>query len=47
MSTTTLVAILFLIPALILINEDFSWEKFALTTVHKVGDRTSVKNKLI
>jgi tight adherence protein C len=46
MSTTTLVAILFLIPALILINEDFSWEKFALTTVHKVGDKTRVKNKL-
>jgi len=46
MSTTTLVAILFLIPALILINEDFSWEKFALTTVHRVGDKTRVKNKL-
>jgi tight adherence protein C len=47
MNATTVVAILFLIPAFILLNEDFSWEKFALTNVHKVGDKTRVKNKLI
>jgi len=46
MRITTLVLILFLIPALILINEDFSWERFALTTVHKFGDKTGIKNKL-
>ncbi len=46
MSATTLVVVLFLIPALILINEDFSWENFALTTVRSLGDRTGVRDKL-
>lgn len=46
MSTTTLVAILFLIPALILINEDFSWENFALKSMHSLGDRSGVRDKL-
>jgi tight adherence protein C len=46
MSATTLVVVLFLIPALILINEDFSWENFALKTVHSLGDRTGARDKL-
>jgi tight adherence protein C len=46
MNTSTLVVILLLVPALILLNEDFSLEKFTLTTVHRVGDKTGVKGKL-
>jgi tight adherence protein C len=46
MNSATLVVILLLIPALILINEDFSWEGFALSSVHSVGDKSAVREKL-
>jgi len=41
-----LVTVLLLIPALVIANEDFSWEKFLLTSVRKTSDRTSVRKKL-
>ena len=41
-----LVTVLLLIPALIIANEDFSWETFLLKSVRSSTDRTSVRSKL-
>jgi tight adherence protein C len=41
-----LVTLLFLIPALVIANEEFSWETFLLRTIRSGTDRTSVRSKL-
>lgn len=47
MRSALLIALLFLIPFFILINDQFSWEEFALTSVHRTSDITSVRAKLL
>lgn len=43
----TLIASLFLlVPALIIVNEGFTFEKLALKSIHLSGDRTSARSKL-
>ena len=41
-----LVTLLFLIPALVIANEDFSWESFLLRSIRNASDRTSARKKL-
>lgn len=41
-----LVTLLFLIPALVIANDEFSWEAFLLRTIRRASDRTSVRSKL-
>jgi len=41
-----LVTLLFLIPALVIANDEFSWEAFLLRTIRDTADRTSVRSKL-
>lgn len=41
-----LVTLLFLIPAVVLANEEFSWESFLLHSIRRSSDRTSVRVKL-
>lgn len=40
------VTLLFLIPAVVIANEEFSWELFLLRSIRKSADRTSVREKL-
>jgi tight adherence protein C len=40
------VPIIFLIPAFLLVNEEFSFENLALKSIKKSGDRTSARTKL-
>lgn len=46
MNNPLLVSLLFLVPAFILLNEDFSLESASLRSIQKMGDRTSVRSKL-
>lgn len=46
MRETLLVTLLFLIPALIIANDEFSWETFLLRTIRSTTDRTSARSKL-
>ena len=46
MREALLVTLLFLIPALVIANEEFSWETFLLRTIRSTTDRTSVRSKL-
>jgi tight adherence protein C len=46
MRNILLISLLFLIPALILANEEFSWESFILNSVRRSSDRTSARGKL-
>ena len=46
MRETLLISLLFLIPALILANEEFSWENYFLNSVRRSSDRTSARDKL-
>lgn len=46
MNSVLIVTLLFLIPAFIIANENFSWEQLALSTVRKSPDSTSVRGKL-
>jgi len=39
--------ILLLIPALVILNSDFSWEALSIRTIRRIGDRSSVRVKLI
>ena len=40
------VTLLFLIPAVVIANEEFSWETFLLRSIRNGSDRTSVRSKL-
>jgi tight adherence protein C len=44
--STLSVTLIFLIPAMIIANEEFSWERFALNSVRSSPDRTSARMKL-
>jgi tight adherence protein C len=46
MRSILIVTLLFLIPAIVIANEEFSWESFLLRTIRKTSDRTSVRGKL-
>ncbi len=41
-----IVTLLFLIPAVVIANEEFSWESFLLQSIRETSDRTSVRGKL-
>jgi len=45
MNSSISVTLLLLIPALFLLNADFSLEKSALNLIRKIGDRTSAREK--
>jgi tight adherence protein C len=46
MDNPLLVTLLFLVPAFLLMQEDFSLETASMQGIHKLGDRTSVRLKL-
>ena len=46
MNNPLLVTILFLLPAFLLMLENFSLEDASMQGIHKLGDRTSVRAKL-
>lgn len=46
MNNPLIVTLLFLIPAFLILNEDFSLERASIKSIHRVGDRTSVRAKL-
>jgi tight adherence protein C len=46
MRNALLISLLFLIPALILANDGFSWETFIVNSVRRSSDRTSARSKL-
>ena len=46
MKEILIVTLLFLIPAVVIANEEFSWESFLLQSIRKSSDRTSVRGKL-
>lgn len=35
-----------LVPAFLAFNSDISWERLSIKSIHRIGDRTSVKSKL-
>jgi tight adherence protein C len=45
MRTQLLVALLFILPILFILNPDFSWERLSLEYIGKIGDRTSARAK--
>ena len=47
MNNPLIVSILFLIPAFLLLQENFSIERASLFGIHRLGDRTSVREKLV
>jgi tight adherence protein C len=46
MTNPLIVTILFLLPTFLLLNEDISLERTSLRSIHRIGDRTSVRVKL-
>jgi tight adherence protein C len=40
------IVILFVVPIIFILNPGFSWEKLSLGYISKIGDKTSVRNKL-
>ncbi len=46
MNNPLLVSLLFIVPAFLILNEDFSLEKASITSIRRMGDRTSVRTKL-
>jgi tight adherence protein C len=46
MRSQFILLIFFLTPALLILNSDFSWEALSIRTIHRIGDRTSVRKKL-
>jgi tight adherence protein C len=45
MRTQLLVALLFILPIIFILNPNFSWERLSLEYIAKIGDRTSVRAK--
>lgn len=46
MNNPILVSLLFILPAFIILNEDISLERASLTSIRRIGDRTSARSKL-
>jgi tight adherence protein C len=46
MNNPLTVTALFLIPIFLLLNDDFSLERASIKSIHRIGDRTSVRAKL-
>jgi len=47
MNNPLTVTLLFLIPVFLILNDQFSIERASIKSIHRVGDRTSVRAKLI
>ena len=47
MNNPLLVSLLFIVPAFLILNEDFSLERASISSIRKIGDRTSVRSKLV
>jgi tight adherence protein C len=45
MRTQLLVALIFILPIIFILNPGFSWERLTLEYIGKIGDRTSVRAK--
>jgi tight adherence protein C len=46
MNNPIFVSLLFIVPAFLILNEDFSLERASIVSIRRVGDRTSVRSKL-
>jgi len=40
-----LISLILILPIVIILNPDFSWEKLSMEYIDKVGDRTSIRSK--